>query len=113
MGIPASIIKRYRTLHQRIVSKVGLTTKFSQRVIDRMDREVAEKKYASKAEFIVEAVNLLLDKEALLEESKLYLKSHEFQDYMERIVDAKVKQILQSPEYISYIKDIVRKEMEK
>jgi Arc/MetJ-type ribon-helix-helix transcriptional regulator len=67
------------------VAKIGLNIKFSRRVLDQIDAIVAEKKYSSKSEFIIEAVTLHLDKESRINEIIKFLKSAEGRELIKEI----------------------------
>ena len=105
MDILKCIILRYQIFVQHIVAKIGLTIKFSQRVLDQMDKEVADKKYSSRSELITEFVTVGLNKEARIEEIKTFLKSPEGQP----IIKEEVRSFLASEEGLDLIKSLMKK----
>lgn len=85
MGMLICIGLRYQSFVRKIVAKIGLNIKFSRRVLDQIDAIVAEKKYSSKSEFIIEAVTLHLDKESRINEIIKFLKSAEGRELIKEI----------------------------
>jgi|GEM_PF-4486661 len=75
MVIRSLIALRCKKLNQYIVSKLGVTIKFSQRVLNQIDKLIESEEYSTRSEFILEAVTLHLDKSKRIDELKEFLKS--------------------------------------